>query len=233
MQSPARVNLPGTPTTEKIDIHVDPTLRKKIIEGKAIDLVDIFDNDPRKTQLNEVHEGESDKKKQKKMLTRHQWLEAFTIYSFILAKAKPQEAAGLFVHLNHVIEIQNERKDWHLFDITVRRLIAEGDRQWGDPCLEEKLTARSRPEIPIRGAQNSGDSRGTVHSSKSYEVPYGWCVDFHLFNRCEEGEKCRLGWLHKCYKCRAPTPHRAAGCTKNAPPSQRSGRQPFRRDRRK
>ena len=215
---------------EQLDLHVPEAIREQILAGKAIDLGEIFAADPRKLPAHELFDIEDSDKKKKgrlRLLSRQAWSEAFSIYSFIVTRARPELAPGLFVHMSHVLDLQAGRHDWHTFDITVRRLIERGDRKWGDKCSEELLSARARQEQ--RFNQQGGPSAGqqTPQAQNKYEVPYGFCVEFHKHNGCNEGADCKNGWLHKCYKCKGPTPHRALSCTKGRKFGQ--GQQPFRR----
>ena len=222
---------------ERLDVHVSDKLAKKIKAGEAIDLASIFDKDPRKMPVQDSDsESESRDKKSKKAkrLSRQDWCEAFTIYAYMRSQHEPSIAPGLFVHMSHVLELQQLRQDWHYFDITVRKLIEKGDRCWGDRCAEEMLSARGRPEVRVNASGSSNTSGAYVNSrhqdntqnSKSEQVPKGFCVAYHKFGGCEEAA-CKSKWLHRCYKCMAHEQHRASAC---------SGKKSFRssfRDKRK
>ena len=198
---------------ERLDIHVSAKLTDKILAGKAIDMGEIFDHDPRKQKGENMHrdsdsENECKKKvrKQASVLSSQEWLEAFSIYSFIRCEADPTIATGLMIHLNHVLELQRQGHDWQTFDLTVRRLVERGQMAFEDRAIEEKLDAR-RVDEP---KQNSGIQH---YSSGPAGVPFGFCRAYHTDKGCKDDEKCTNGYMHRCYKCKGKVPHRAIKCS--------------------
>ena len=220
---------------ERLDTHVSENLIDDILKGSAINMYDIFRDDPRKSNQidnDSTDETKGKKPKKERRLSRQDWLEAFTIYAFIVSNNDPSLAPGLFVHLAKVLELQAARADWHYYDVTVRKKIEKGWRQWADPCMEEKMEARARPELQIPRS-NSTNTRPQTNSlsranggrgkATGASVPWGFCFDFHKWNDCSN-EKC--SWAHKCYICKSE--HSASSCSGGRGSFRSSSNRPFR-----
>lgn len=222
--SPAQQQAPLTPALpahqqqtqtggERLDLHVSDALKAKIWQGKAIDMAEIFARDPRRRGIAELDYDSEDerptKRKKHGLLNRADWLEAFSIYVFIICEREPNLAQGLMVHMSHILELQQGRYDWHTFDVTVRRLIEAGHLNWGARCTEEMLDARKRLEQ--KSAAKQGSSGTPTLKQAQADVPYGFCLSYHAFGGCDEGG-CKKGYAHSCYRCKGPRPHRANRC---------------------
>ena len=210
---------------EFIDLHINPTVKEHIYDKtKAIDMVDIYKDDPRFPKKVEKESDKSDNKKEKIQLTKDEWMQAFCIYSFALLRKEPQLAQGLFAHMSQVLAIMKAGGDWSTYDISVRRLIAsESGGSWGDKFQDEKFEAlRATDRAPSGARQNQGvANKGRF---KPAFVPSGFCIDYHRENRCSE-KTCPKGYLHTCYKCEAVgtmATHRAMSCNQRG-----AGKQTF------
>lgn len=194
---------------DRLDIHLNDKLLEDIKEGKAISMARIFQNDPRKNNVVYDSDDESTKKREKdRRLSRSEWIEAFSIYSYTMLGFFPTIAQGMMIHLAHVLELQAAKADWQFFDVTVRRLIAKQGRQWDEPFTNEMMAARARPEVKSYVAQNAGPRYGA-----NMDVPTGYCVPYHKYNDCKD--PCPLKYSHRCFKCKGE--HRAEGCFNRKP----------------
>ena len=98
---------------ERLDIHVSAKLTDKILAGRAIAMGEIFDHDPWKQKGKLIHrdsdsENESKKKvrKQASVLSSQEWLEAFSIYSFIRCEADPAIVFSGSICEKHAVSFQ-------------------------------------------------------------------------------------------------------------------------------
>ena len=215
---------------DDFDIHVPIGVRSRIAKGKYIEMCDVLKDDPRKRGsyfVNRNYESSSDeeadnninnkskKGKQARCLSEEEWREAFSIFGFILTQVQPEVAPGLFIHQSAVMTLMSQKADWNFFDVTIRKLICRGKRQWGEECLKEFLEAKAAKSHVQKNA-----NKFEHKFDKALMVPKGFCVNYHKNGKCVETKesRCAESWFHICFKCMGPDPHRASLC--NAPSKQ-------------
>ena len=141
----------------------------EIIEQKnAIDMKDIFKNDPRAC-ARDINARL--KKHPDAVFERNEWMMAFQLYSYILSNQEPSNAPGLFAHLYNVQSLMLDDKDWATYDLLVRQLIARKEAKWGDKFSSYAMDARSRND------SNKKKLFGSNQNQKDDNlVPRGFCV---------------------------------------------------------
>lgn len=210
------------------DRHVSSKIKERMGHQHFafVNMSDMFVGDPRESKLryvkNDKKEMDSDYVDTKRM-PKEDWMEAFSIYGFMLTKLDPQVASELFAHQANVLSIIQSGGDWFTYDLTVRRTIGQGEAQWGDSFISDLLVAQN---TKTKDGQLEGE-RQKNKTDKPFEVPYGFCFNFHSIHsrkKCEDKATCPDGWLHMCFKCKSKDFHRASSCSKGHQHSFRGAR---------
>ena len=209
---------------DDFDIHVQSRVRNKIEQGKYIEMCELLRDDPRKrgSSFANSYESSSDEEavskekrvKKARCLSEEEWREAFSIFGFILTQVQPEVAPGLFVHQNAVMSLMSQRGDWNFYDITIRKLICRGKRQWGEESLKEFLEAKATKSHYQKVPNKFDHKSGKNDFDKVLMVPKGFCVNYHKNGKCVETKetRCPDAWFHICFKCMGADPHRASLC---------------------
>ena len=61
-----------------------------------------------------------------KRMTKEDWMEAFSIYGYMVTKSDPHVASQVFAHQANVLPIMQSGGDCFTYDLTVRRTIGRG-----------------------------------------------------------------------------------------------------------
>ena len=210
----------------KITIHIPDSVRRKIQEGKYVDMSELIQNqDAKSSQPGAMLAsalGMSDfisEPKKNKIKDIQTWAKAFTKFKFFHTEYYPSDARALDLYMFHVLDLASDFADWELFDSEFRkeRAAANGKRQWDDyhSYLYNKAYAKApRNVLPFRGKWGQGRDvnyppagSGLARKPRAdkFEIPPGHCFQYHSSGKfCHFAPNCKYD--HRCPKCKLDHP---------------------------
>ena len=152
-------------------------------------------------------------KSKKEVNTIAKWIKAFNCFTAVYSRKWPEEVPGLLKHMEVVIGLSDDNANWRSYDISFRKLHANGLERFGQINIDLYLTASRGPfqgSVGRFGDNKDGKSGKGGAQERLARHPLIFCFNFH------NGRKCTgCNFKHSCYKC-----NESAGCPIAQRPSQ-------------
>ena len=204
----------------KISIYVPDSIRRKIMEGKYVDMAEMLqasDSNPNTAFALACALGmgelvqETKKNKVKDIKT---WAKAFAKFKYYHTEYYPADARALDLYMFHILDLASDLADWEMFDTEFRkeRASAAVKRDWDDyhNYLYNKAYAKAAQNMQSfrsQGGASKDKSSGSGVSNKKprNEVPFGYCYQYHSSGKqCKFTPSCKYD--HRCPKCKQDHP---------------------------
>ena len=183
-------------------------LRKKIIEGKYVDLKALhpLNQQKKSTKVYQYEDSEDestrtkrfgklqDEAESKKDLSELEWLECFLDYSAIYTKEYPSATEGILSYTKFIIDLMKNGKDWKTYDIKFRKARETTSYLWTDILLDSRLAISEKKE---ERKQGQSPYNKQFFPSKLPDIEVGYCFNYHNKNsKCQRGEFCQYEHTH-------------------------------------
>ncbi len=186
-------NSDGKPTmqiigTQSLPLYtfVPNEVCKKLDDKEYIDLKSLMDKDD--------EQNKRSKFSQRKPIIP--WLKAYIRMMSYAEKEGLHSTQHMLVHLDNVLSLAHERKDWAEYDEKFRTQSASAGYNFATTRVElyaKSVTSTNSQKQPFRAPQS--------HQTR---VPYGFCVQYHQpYKRCNEYQ-CK--YSHVCPHCSSRHP---------------------------
>lgn len=218
VQSPVQPNAPcptlyaSISSGVTLDIGVGEKLKNEILLGNYISLASLLKDQPLSV-VGKLDPGTgqvsfSMGEKVETLDNFDQWMQAFMVFSSVLVKAFPDQAAGLFKYMSSVMQMKQQGGNWKKYDELFRKRKSQLNYHWA--YFDVELFALARSNMASQPGENmASQPRANMagEKRKSSQV----CFRFQEGLQCSKD--CKF-W-HACELCLTPG-HGRHSCWKSA-----------------
>ena len=214
-QIPGRPGLDATARANSLNHLVPQKVKDKIWAKEYVELSTLLQEEDQEMELQISSQSLKPTftlvpKSKKEVNTIAKWIKAFNCFTAVYSRKWPEEVPGLLKHMEVVIGLSDANANWRSYDISFRKLHANGLERFGQINIDLYLMASRGPFRDSAGRfgdNKDGKSGKGGAQERLARHPLGFCFNFH------NGRKCtRCNFKHSCYNCNES--HRVSDCTK-------------------
>lgn len=188
-----------------LGFHLTPAVREKIVKGEYVDILSLLPSSKESVVPAKKADDKEDERKRTSPRSFQNWLQAFCIYSAVLVEGHPSLSAGLFQHVDIILEAYRNFTglSWFSYDELFRQKLAVyPNMQWGVKDVGLWLTVM----LPTR-QPGSGNRQNTAQTTPRKGV----CFAYND-GQCKWANNCK--YRHECSFC--GNAHPMSKCFKKA-----------------